>query len=123
MRFGDVGLGQGQVAPHHLHRGMAQQPLERVDVAAVAQVGNGKRVAHPVRRDRLHDFSPFPGPQQQLAEGAAVHALAMCRLEHRVIGVCVLAFAQIAPQRVLGHIAHVDRAPLVELAAAHLDGP
>ena len=49
----DVGLGQVQVFLAHVEGGVAEQHLEGVDVAAVAQEGDREGVAEAVGVDAL----------------------------------------------------------------------
>lgn len=45
----DVGLGEGEVAFDHLEAGVAEECLQGKDIAAVAQVVEGKGMAEAVR--------------------------------------------------------------------------
>lgn len=53
MRCFNVGLGDGEIAAHHVERGVAENPLQRVDIPVVSQKLNRERVAEPVGRNKL----------------------------------------------------------------------
>ena len=51
MSVGAVGADDFEVALDHLQVGVAEEDLEGEGVAAIAEVGNGKRVAEAMRMD------------------------------------------------------------------------
>ena len=97
MRVGDVGLGQRQVAFDHVHRAVPEQTLQRIHIAAIAQVRDGKGVAQTVRRDVLDDLGPVAHRPQHLAQGVAFQRLVLRCLEERVIRPRVFALRHVLP--------------------------
>jgi len=75
----DIGLGDGEIAAHHVERGVAENPLQRVNVPLVSQILNRKRVAESVRvhvgdasapADALQDVVQVAGIERAAPIGA-----------------------------------------------------
>lgn len=62
-----MGLGEGEIAPHHLHRGVPQHIFERKRVAAVSEVRDREGVTRAVHLAGAH------------ARGSPISALASAR--------------------------------------------
>ena len=82
----EVGLGDVGVAADHFEAGVADEVLEDVDVAAVAQEFDGEGVAEAVGVD-VGDASTLPEALEVLGEVATFDGVAVAGGEEGLLGV------------------------------------
>ena len=113
MSVGAVGADDFEVALDHLQVGVAEEDLEGERVAAIAEIGNGKRMAKAMRMD-IGDTGAVTNALEKTAEDVGVDRAGIvgwANGEKRCILIGVFeAGSEIAPQCPGGTLAKVDHA-------------
>ncbi len=114
----DIYLGDGEIAADHIERGVAEHGLEGEDIAAVAQVVDGKGVAETVGMD-AGDVGAFSKANKQAPEGTPIQRDVRFRA-HKAggihAGISGLASGEVAPDGLAGAGIEVRQAFFVALA-------
>lgn len=113
----DVGLGNGEIVAHHHQGGVAEDHLEGVNIATVAQVGDGEGVAETVWVDAEH-AGAGPGQVEQVVELVAGEGALVGGDEERFGDLVVFARGEGLPDGGGGARADGDPALFIALAVA-----
>lgn len=107
MRVFHVYLSNLGIVAHHIQRTMSQQRLEREDISARTQIGDGEGMAKFMRM-YMSDLGSFPQTPDQDAQAVAVKRTVTSADEERSLGIVpIFSGSQVTPDGFPSHFAQV----------------